>query len=299
MILNKFEIVRDYIPVTHNTRPGIISPRTGFLVAHDTGNPGSTARGNRNYFEGLGKEYLAASDKSNVRSASAHTFIDDKSILVLIPDGTDGKPTEKAWHVRYDVKGDNQLFGDDANDIAIGTELCFGGTINFKEAYARYVWYHALICYQHKLDPKRSIVSHKQLDPGRKIDPQNALTQNGVSFTEFIADVQAELNEVIPDPNPYTLGAGVAQTIIRTWLVPEWFKLNTAGDKDGANNVHALADALRFDAAGTRKLQKSEADIINSTWVAPAWNGCAEQSQKDYVHWLANELRKAAGMPTT
>ncbi len=68
-----------------------------FIVSHDTGNPGSNAIGNRDYFNELQPK------------ASAHTFIDDKTILEIIP------INEVAYHVRYGVPTDNDLYGYDAN----------------------------------------------------------------------------------------------------------------------------------------------------------------------------------------
>ena len=176
MIPNKYPITQDYIRIRDNTRPG--SPLRGpvFLVAHDTGNPGSTARNNRNYFNTMTE-----------RSASAHVFIDDNEILEIIP------LNEKAWHVRYDVPTDNRMYGCHANDAAIGVELCYGGAIHFEEAYRRYVWYFAYLCDRYDLDPRKHIVSHKTLDPGRKVDPDSALATGGKTFAQFINDVCAEM----------------------------------------------------------------------------------------------------------
>lgn len=155
-----------------NARPGssINGPR--FLVAHDTGNPGSTAHGNRKYFN------------DQQPSASAHTFIDDQYILEIIP------LTEKAYHVQYQKREDNRRFGYNSNDAALGVELCYGGSIDFKEAYARYVWYFAYLCNKYGFQPEKHIAGHFELDPGRKTDPENALEQNGVSFRQFIKDVR-------------------------------------------------------------------------------------------------------------
>lgn len=187
MILNKYPIERRYIRKRQNTRPMIRldSGEPEFFVAHDTGNPGATADGHFEYFDNLVD-----------RSASAQTFIDDKKILEIIPTGTGNEPAEKAWHVIYNVTTDNKRFGDDANDIAIGVELCWGGKINFKEAYKRYVWYFALLCYKFdKMNPWRAIVGHEHLDPARKTDPSNALNRYGVTYEQFIQDVCDELNE--------------------------------------------------------------------------------------------------------
>ena len=45
-----YEITRDYIKFG-NSRSGNRIEKVKFLVAHDTGNPGSTAHANRNYFD--------------------------------------------------------------------------------------------------------------------------------------------------------------------------------------------------------------------------------------------------------
>jgi hypothetical protein len=166
-----YEITRDYIKLG-NSRSGQRISRVRFIVSHDTGNPGSTAYNNQRYFN------------NQQPSASAHTFIDDKYILEIIP------LTEKAWHVQYNKPKDNQLFGADANDAAIGVELCHGGNINFSEAYKRYVWYHAYLCEKFNLQPRKHIVSHKTLDPQRRSDPESALNRYGVTWSKFINDVE-------------------------------------------------------------------------------------------------------------
>src|SRR5690606_9151338 len=190
----EYPITRDYIRFG-NSRSGQKISKVRFIVSHDTGNPGSTAYANRNYF-----------DRSQP-SASAHTFIDDKYVLEIIP------LTEKAWHVRYSVNTDNQRFGDNANDAAIGVELCHGGKINFQEAYNRYVWYHAYLCDTFNLDPRRHIVAHSTLDPSRRSDPQSALRPHGISWEEFINDVQESYNrdfKGIPTSNTKPVVAGVS-----------------------------------------------------------------------------------------
>ncbi len=170
----KYSITRDYIRMG-NSRSGQKISKVIFIVSHDTGNPGSTAYNNRNYFD------------RQQPSASAHTFIDDKYILEIIP------LNEKAWHVRYDRTVDNRLFGANANDAAIGVELCHGGSINFQEAYKRYVWYHAYLCDRFNLKPREHIVPHSRLDPERRTDPLNALQPRGITWTKFLEDVVTSL----------------------------------------------------------------------------------------------------------
>lgn len=169
-----YEITRDYIR-TGNSRSGQRIGTVRFIVSHDTGNPGSTAYGNRNYFD------------RQQPSASAHTFIDDKFILEIIP------LSEKAWHVRSNVTGDNRRYGANSNDAAIGVELCHGGKINFEQAYNHYVWYHAYLCEKFNLNPNKDIVAHATLDPSRRTDPINILRSHGISWSMFIDDVSETL----------------------------------------------------------------------------------------------------------
>lgn len=176
MVKNKYSITRDYV-TSPKSRTNEQGAKRRFLVAHDTGNPGSTARGNANYM-----------DNRNKPSSSAHTFIDDEIILEIIP------LNEKAWHVMYNRPEDNALFGDDANDASIGTELCYGGKINFSKAYDRYVWYHAYLCKKYGLNPLKHIVGHYKLDPARRTDPINAFSKNGKTWAGFLADVLAYYN---------------------------------------------------------------------------------------------------------
>ncbi|MCY9758390.1 peptidoglycan recognition protein family protein [Paenibacillus alvei] len=183
----KYDIKKQYLTPNSKRRSGIKMPHVGFIVSHDTGNDGSTAKGNVGYYE----------NSRNEMSASAHTFIDHNEIIECIP-ATTGTP-EKAWHVLYNVTTDNKLFGADSNDVAIGVELCYShkkGSINNKEAYKRYVWYHAYLCYKFNIDPRKKIVGHDELDPDRKVDPfKNALKIMGISKAQFIQDVVNELAE--------------------------------------------------------------------------------------------------------
>ena len=138
-----YEITRDYIK-NGKARSGERLATVRGIVSHDTGNEGSTAYNNRTYFN------------NQQPSASAHTFIDDKYILEMVP------LYEKAWHVRYDM--DRKLNGFYANDYMIGVELCWGKSIDIKKAYDKYVWYHAYLCKTFNLNPRRDIYSHKQLN---------------------------------------------------------------------------------------------------------------------------------------
>jgi N-acetylmuramoyl-L-alanine amidase len=181
----KYEIILRYLTGPSLRRPCIPLDPCRFMVAHDTGNPGSTAAGNVSYYENSRDEI----------EASAQIFVDDKEIIECIPFLT-GDP-EKAWHVRYNPGIDNEIFGADANDAAGGVELCYGGSIDLPEAYKRYVWVLAYSCYRYGLDPAKDISGHHILDPTRKTDPMNAFKMLGKTFGQFIQDVADEYNDCL------------------------------------------------------------------------------------------------------
>jgi N-acetylmuramoyl-L-alanine amidase CwlA len=175
----------DYLPTNTKRRSGKKLAKVLFIVAHDTGNDGSTAQANVNYYK----------RSANDESASAHIFIDDKDIIECIP------LTEKAWHVRYQCPQDNALFNEDANDAAIGVELCYStkGKFDSNLAYVNYVGVLADLCKKYGLVPSKHIVVHEKLDPGRKTDPTNALSKIGKSFDALIVDIERALAEITPE----------------------------------------------------------------------------------------------------
>lgn len=179
----KHTMRNDLLPIGTKRRSGIKINKVRFGVSHDTGNPNSTAQGNVNYYK----------SSANVQSASAQVFIDEKDILICIP------LNEKAWHVMYDKPLDNKLYGDDANDIAIGIELCyFPNDYNRSmKAYEKYVWFHAWLAYTYKLNISKDFIGHYTLDPQRKTDPMNAFKILGKTFPQFLKDIQSEYNDCI------------------------------------------------------------------------------------------------------
>jgi len=300
---NKYQIERRYINKRPNVRPGtrLVSGTPGFFVAHDTGNPGATADGHFNYF-----------NTQTERDASAQVFVDDKKILEIIPTGTGSDRAEKAWHVRYNVTTDNDRFGDDANDVALGVELCYGGKIDTPEAYKRFVWYLAYCCNKWGKNPLTQIPSHKQLDPARKSDCDQALKTIGKTLKDLIYDVAAELKGETVGPVPLDfepLPEYIAKALIENYVSPAWFAEQREGDEVGKTHFHNLANNLRSAAGikedGTKlpgpvKLPKSNAQEIIFRWLSPAWYKAQRGGDKtgmQHYNNLANYLRRAAGMP--
>ena len=195
----KYPITPRYLDAGTKRRSGIpIAPSVKFVVAHDTGNPNSTASGNVSYYK----------TSQNEVYASAHIFVDDKEIIECIPALTGPLP-EKAWHVLYDLTKDNELFGHNANDAAIGIEYCFGANINADAAYQRYLWVIAYVCFVYNLDPRTSIVGHFVLDPARRTDPRTGLGQSGRTYEQLLTDIVTEYQNSLSPPAPMPMPAPI------------------------------------------------------------------------------------------
>lgn len=301
MDLQKYNIERRYIDKRQNVRPGLrlVSGKPGFFVAHDTGNPGATADNHFEYFQ-----------KLTGRSASAQVFIDDKQILEIIPTGTGSDKAEKAWHVLYNVTTDNERFGDDANDIALGIELCYGGKIDFDAAYDRYVWYLAYCCRKWGRNPLIHIASHRQLDPARKRDCEQALALGGKTLKDLLYDIKSTMEDVTSAPLDFTpISTYLARTLIDTYVRPTWAAEHKAGNVEAAAHYSRLADNIRSAAgvdsefkplAAAVKLPKSNAQECIIRWLSPAWFAARDkgnESGKQHFNNFANALRAAAAMP--
>jgi hypothetical protein len=208
----KYQISQRYLTKPSRRRSGyLISPAVKFLVAHDTGNPGSTASGNVRYYE----------RSRNEMDASAHIFVDDREIIECIP-ALESSPPEKAWHVLRYLPTDDQLFGYNANDAAIGVEYCYGGRMDDDEAYRKYVWILAYACYKNALDPHRCVVGHFFLDPRRKTDPVTGLAYSRRNYDQLLRDVVSEYESCLaytaptPTPSPILpLKSGTVTTTVR------------------------------------------------------------------------------------
>lgn len=185
----KYHITPRYLTRLTSRRSGrLMAPGVRFIVAHDTGNPGSTAEQNVRYYE----------NSRNEKSVSAHLFVDDRSIIECVPALTG--PPEKAWHVLYNVPTDNQLFGHNANDAAIGVEYCYGGTIDADETYRKFLWVIAYACFRFDLNPKLQITGHFMLDPTRKTDPVTGLAHSRRSYEQLLRDVADEYESCTETP---------------------------------------------------------------------------------------------------
>ncbi|HEY5865496.1 MAG TPA: peptidoglycan recognition family protein [Candidatus Tectomicrobia bacterium] len=266
-LIQKYQITPRYLTGPSRRRPRVpLSPGAKFLVAHDTGNPGSRAAQNVAYYERT----------RNEQEASAHIFVDDREILECIPALT--AAAEKAHHVRNSVARDNQLFGFNANDAAIAVEYCFGGPINADAAYDKYVWVLARLCHEFDLDPRTLIVGHFFLDPTRRTDPTTGLASSRRTYDQLLRDVAADYDgmraEASQQPVPGTIFPPAGNVITTA-------RLNI---RQGA--PHTRAPISQTVAAGTRLaynqvVRNGESVNGNQVWLGDAngnyfWSGATQ-----------------------
>ncbi|MBV7509502.1 N-acetylmuramoyl-L-alanine amidase [Bacillus sp. sid0103] len=180
----KYPVTEQHLTAPSERRPGLKMHKVLFIVAHDTGND-------------LGARHNVIYQQKTVNKmkASAHIFVDDKDIVECIPSIVNDP--EVAWQVRESKPYDNQMYGEDANYYAIGVELSIKPRGNNEEAYKRYIWTLAYLCYKYGLNPETDIVGHHLLDPKRKIDPENGLRKIGKTYEQLLQDVVKEYESCI------------------------------------------------------------------------------------------------------
>lgn len=183
----KYQITSKFITPKTDRRPGVPIQKVRFITDHDTGNPGATAMNHYDFYM----------NNLNGDKSSAQIFVDDKVILEVIPAF---KNPEKAYQVMRSKTKDNELFGYDAIDVSIGVEWCYGGKIDSKESYKKYVWTLAYLCYLYGLDPYKHNIGHFLLDPKRRSDPVSGLKTIGKTYEQFKQDIVNEYKDCIKEP---------------------------------------------------------------------------------------------------
>lgn len=181
----------DWLPIgTRRSGQKLTSGKPIFAVAHDTGNPNTTAQDNVNYYK---NSYNI--DWSLV--ASAHIFVDDKECIVCIP------VTEKAWHVLYNTPIDNNWYNADANDAAFGIEgSYFYDKARSRKSLDNMARVMAYLCNYWKIDYKTEVPGHQDIQSD-KVDPGNLLQAAGYSrnISNFDKQVAKYINGVKGDSN--------------------------------------------------------------------------------------------------
>ncbi|WP_176744860.1 N-acetylmuramoyl-L-alanine amidase family protein, partial [Staphylococcus sp. HMSC057A08] len=189
---NGVPVKYDFLPIgTRRSGQPLTSKKPLFAVAHDTGNPHTTAQTNVNYYRNTYMESWAT-------VASAHIFVDDKECIVCIP------VTEKAWHVIYNTPTDNQWYNADANDVAFGVEGSYfpGNIQRSRKSLDNMARVLAYLCNYWGIDYKTEVPGHQDIQAD-KIDPGNLLEACGYSRNVKNLDKQIAkyINGIKPAPS--------------------------------------------------------------------------------------------------
>lgn len=231
-------VKKDLITKNTKRRSGQKISKVEFFVDHDTGNPNSTARNNVDYYK----------RSANDMSASAHAFVDDKEVIICVPCLQE---PEKAWHVRYNVPNDNKIFGCNANDSAIGIEMCYfpDDKKRTEKAYNNYIEFAVQLAKHHNVNPTKR-VGHFELDPSRRSDPNNALRYINKTYEDMKKDIINKYNEKY---NKKGMKVKMEEKIFKGFNdVPNWAKKDVLQAKergivrgDANGNINANLDSIK------------------------------------------------------
>jgi N-acetylmuramoyl-L-alanine amidase len=161
------DVEQALLTVNEWSRPGDPLRKINGVVVHYVGNPATTARANRNYFESL-------SSGAEGTYASAHFIVGlEGEVLQCIP------LTEIAY-------ASNSRNGD-----TVSIEVCHpDGTGKFSpETYDRLVELTAWLCREFRLDPETEVIRH--YDVTGKLCPRYYV-ENPDAWEQFLADTAAE-----------------------------------------------------------------------------------------------------------
>lgn len=164
-------IVNDPLPINQYSRSGRIRPETKAIILHYVGNPGTSAKFNRDYWAGLANQSSAV---AGARAASAHFVVGlEGEIVRAVPQD------EIAFHCGSSVMdpASGQVYTDWArtvigekwctattspNQVTIGIELCHPGPdgkfLPITEARAAFL--AASLCLLYRVDPMVGLGRH-------------------------------------------------------------------------------------------------------------------------------------------
>ena len=161
-------VEQDYIPVNDWSRPGTPLEDINAVVIHYVGNPGTTARANRNYFASL------ASGKEGTYASSHFVVGLEGEVVQCVP------LTEVAY-------ASNTRNGD-----TVSIEVCHPDeTGEFSPVtYGRCVELAAWLCREFKLDPETDVIRHYDVT-GKECPVY--YVEHPEAWERLKADVAAEL----------------------------------------------------------------------------------------------------------
>lgn len=160
-------VEKDYLTVNQWSRPGTPLEKIRGVVIHYVGNPGTTARANRNYFQTL-------SSGTEEVYASSHFVIGlEGEVVQCVP------LTEIAYA------------SNSRNDDTVSVEVCHPDEtgVFLPASYDRCVELTAWLCHTFELDPAEDVIRH--YDVTGKLCPLYYV-EDPAAWDAFLADVAAE-----------------------------------------------------------------------------------------------------------
>lgn len=169
-------VEKDYLTVNEWSRPGEELKKIRGVVIHYVGNPGTTARANRNYFESL------SSGEEGVYASSHFVIGLEGEVIQCVP------LTEIAYA------------SNSRNEDTVSIEVCHPdetGVFN-EAAYARCVELTAWLCHTFHLKPEEDVIRH--YDVTGKLCPLYYV-EDPAAWESLLADVSeaADALEAVGD----------------------------------------------------------------------------------------------------
>lgn len=161
-------VAKDLLDINEWSRPGDPLKKVNGVVLHYVGNPGTSARANRNYFNSLASGELGV-------YASSHFIVGlEGEVLQCVP------LTEIAYA------------SNTRNEDTVSVEVCHPDEDGAYSAvtYARVVELTAWLCREFRLDPAKDVIRH--YDVTGKLCPRYYV-EHPEDWEALLGDVEAEM----------------------------------------------------------------------------------------------------------
>ena len=196
MDINGVPYIKNHIPYgTKKKRPGY-KMDWQMITVHDTANPDSRARGERNYLTNLNNPH---------EFTGWHICVDEKEAVEALP------LNEVAWHANDGVYGDG-------NRKSIGVEICLSGSRSKTLMNAAEVVTSLL---REKGKTTKDLRQH--YDWSKKNCPSILRANNGKGWRDFLVTIES----LLKNEEPNLLDAAV-QTLAKEGIItsPEYWRAN-------------------------------------------------------------------------
>lgn len=229
-----------------------------YIVVHDTGNrdKGADAMVHFKYFNG------------GDRQASAHFFVDDKTIMQLI------EIKDKAWHC-----GDGMNKKGIGNSNSIGIEICINSDSNYKITLEKTAELVAMLQIQHNI-LENKIVRH--YDASGKNCPQTM--NNKGDWTEWInfkMQIKEKYNQMISYQNNNSVKNSTEQKV----------QPKSEGDKTSTQNIKRIPKMTDSHETLSQPWQIESMNFLLSNGFIQSYHDSNENVTIKLFAWMINNYK--------